>query len=979
MKIKVDCGMIRKVLVCIILSFNILPWMNAKIVLPRLSPLPSSIVGNKIELSGQWLFSTHLSDSFFYRKPETDIKKIEVPGEWTMQGFTVGRHEIGTYYKNFFVPDTWSHNKRVKLRCNGVYSECEVYINGQKAGSHLGGFTAFELDVTRLLSFDRNNEISIGIRSHSIADSLASGSEYAVHDLGGITRDIYMYTLPEQNISKLDINTFFDASYQNAILKSDIEIANESDMDVLGGSLVLSLLDDNKAEITSRKVLIGKDKLFSGEVHQVSVEMAVSNPHKWDNEHPYLYILRCQLLNNQGDVLECVDRKVGFRQIEVRGNKVYVNNKRIKLRGVCRHEVMPLRGRSVNGKQWEEDIEKFRQGNVNYIRTSHYPPDEALLDVCDSLGMFVELEAPFCWAHKTVVPAKLVSEVITRQHIETVNQYRNHPSILMWSLGNESKKYNEYFSASAEVVREMDPTRPRIFSQWTPAGDNGQLEIGNHHYPGPKGADTYQKSKRPIIFDEFCHLNAYNRKELSADPGLRDTWGELLDVMWDKMYRCESILGGAIWAGIDDTFILPDGKIVGYGTWGPIDGWRREKPEYWGMKKAYSPVKIKLKGNYDIGTQSVSLKVENRFNFSNLSECQILWKLGQQSGVVTANIAPHESGVLQIPLKSETDSDCELLLTVEGPQKFIVDEYRFKIFPNEVKNIKDKNIKWKCKETDDEFIFISKQGKRISKYVIDKTNGRLRGLIPTLMVLPLNPDGEGIQMTGKEQHFTPYNPVCENWVACSIKSDLQLSEPHVKVRGYYNEAEGELVYHFTRTGKVRLSYVFEMKHTINPRQIGMVFTLPADYSQLSWNRRGYWTTYPDNHIGKTKGMAVAYNDSLPLCGMAGPTSLPLWSWSDDQTANGTNMFRSTKKNFSSVILSNGNAKNEFKVESIGKQSARCWKDGNSIKVLIAEYNNGGSDRFFNSHTRPDYKLLKKGSIIQGQIIFQIYSQRKQQK
>lgn len=172
-----------------------------------------------------------------------------------------------------------------------------------------------------------------------------------------------------------------------------------------------------------------------------------------------------------------------------------------------------------------------------------------------------------------------------------VNLNRSHPSILMWSMGNESLKFKEYFKQASETVKQLDPSRPRIFSQWGPDADEGTLEITNHHYPGPEGPDKYRHYKRPVTFDEFCHLNAYNRLELAADPGLRNMWGKLLDAMWNDMYHSQGVLGGAIWVRIDDTFFLPGEKAVGYGTWGTIDGWRREKPEYWGMKRHIVPLK----------------------------------------------------------------------------------------------------------------------------------------------------------------------------------------------------------------------------------------------------------------------------------------------------------------------------------------------------------------------------------------------------
>ena len=198
-------------------------------------------------------------------------------------------------------------------------------------------------------------------------------------------------------------------------------------------------------------------------------------------------------------VMQTSVRRVGFRQIEVRGNQVFVNNHPIKLRGACHHEVMPLRGRSVNNDMWRRDVELFREGNVNYLRTSHYPPDEALLEACDELGMFVEVEAPFCWAHEAKVPDALRQDILVNQHLAMVNLNRSHPSVLMWSMGNESNLYAEYFKEAAGLVKQIDPTRPRIFSQWGPDADQGELEVTNHHYPGPEGPDKYRNySRMPI-------------------------------------------------------------------------------------------------------------------------------------------------------------------------------------------------------------------------------------------------------------------------------------------------------------------------------------------------------------------------------------------------------------------------------------------------------------------------------------------------
>ena len=155
-----------------------------------------------------------------------------------------------------------------------------------------------------------------------------------------------------------------------------------------------------------------------------------------------------------------------------------MNNQPIKLKGVCRHEVSPVRGRSLTGDQWAEDVRIFKEGNINYIRTSHYPPNEKLMDACDEQGMFVEEEAPFCWATKELVNELNYFEAILQPTLEMVERDKSHPCILQWSLANESENFAELFKLSADLVKAADPSRPRNFSQYS---ENGDDEIGRAH------------------------------------------------------------------------------------------------------------------------------------------------------------------------------------------------------------------------------------------------------------------------------------------------------------------------------------------------------------------------------------------------------------------------------------------------------------------------------------------------------------------
>ena len=167
--------------------------------IPRISPVPSDVIGMQyveMNLDGSWKFLPLFERGFEHLKEADDWSDITVPGEWSMQGYQVGSGNAAGYFRTFSIPANWT-NKRIKLRFNGVYSESYIYVNGREAGSHLGGFTAFELDITDLVKADDQNTLILSVKNESLADSLSSGSRYACHPLGGISRSVSLFALPE--------------------------------------------------------------------------------------------------------------------------------------------------------------------------------------------------------------------------------------------------------------------------------------------------------------------------------------------------------------------------------------------------------------------------------------------------------------------------------------------------------------------------------------------------------------------------------------------------------------------------------------------------------------------------------------------------------------------------------------------------------------------------------------------------------------
>ena len=944
-------------------------YESSKIETIRWSPNPSYVEGieqTEIDLNQNWKFA--ISDSLNMADlDQLNFSSISVPGEWVMQGFDVEKDEFGVYRKIFKVPSDWEE-KSIKLRFEAVYSECEIWLNDQKIGAHFTGFTAFEIDITKNVFHDTKNELVVYINGSSTADKLSSASKYAVHNLGGISRNVSIIVLPKLQMASFHATTTFDKDYKNATLKIETLLSNKT-MNISNIQMVYHLKNSDGKRIKSYKE--NNFELQPNASGKVVSEIVIEESIQWNPEKPYLYTLEAEL--SQGDtILEKSSKRIGFKQTEIRGNKVYVNNQPIKLRGVNRHEVHPKTGRVLRGDKWYNDVKIFKEGNVNYIRTSHYPPSEKLIESCDELGMFVEVEAPFCWASKSHINDNNYFDQILRPTLEMVEMLKSHPSILYWSLANESHDYKELFDESGRLVKIADPSRPRIFSQWGPDADNDSLEITNHHYPGNlEQVEKYKNYKRPIVFDEYIHLNAYNRKELATDPGLRDYWGLLFKDMWEKMYATDAVLGGAIWAGIDDSFFLPSGIAVGYGTWGPIDGWRREKPEFWHMKKAYSTVKIELK---EIVESGIEISIENRNIFTNINEYKISWETDNENGIIKTDIDPLSKGSITVKLNQSSKSGVNIKV-YSIDDGYLMDSYHFDLEsdPEIIVSVKKNKIKTIQKDNE---ILISDSN---FKYLINRTTGNfsiknsnnkeiINGF-PKALLIPITGEGGGIQMTENTPDFPIFSDTCSNRIIRGISINSEDYKVVVEIKESYAEISGSQTWTIYPKGKVAVEYLYKVMKDVNPRQIGIVFNLPGSFNQLDWKRNGLWSVYPDNHIGRLIGSS-RIDSTVKISGLAGPSEEPDKEWMFDRTESGSNDFRSTKRNIYKVSMSDDYG-SKFTVQSDGRHNSRAWKSKGATNILIAEYDNPGGERFLRSHGKSLDKNLKRGDKIHDKFTIEL--------
>ncbi|MCE5227239.1 MAG: beta-galactosidase, partial [Porphyromonadaceae bacterium] len=352
-------------------------------------PLPGAVAGvhnYRLLLNGTWQFDPQPQKSMEKSsyKPKGGWSTIVVPGECAMQGFAIEHDKPVLYRKSFSIPADFA-GKQVILRFDGVYSYARLFVNGTFIREHHGGFTRWESDVTTYLKPGKNNEIKLEVTDRKDDISYASG--YAHHPIGGILRDVLIYALPKNHIDNFRVETVLDKNYTHASLNVALSLQHTKAMQVK-----FTLLDPKGKAISlsnsSVEIPFGTDTL----THR----MRVSNPEKWDAEHPNLYTLRTSCVEN-GKEIYSFTRQIGFRDIIIKENQLFVNGQPVKLRGACRHDMHPTLGRTTTAEYDSLDAVLFKKSNMNFVRTSHYPPTERFLEYCDKMGLYVECETAICF------------------------------------------------------------------------------------------------------------------------------------------------------------------------------------------------------------------------------------------------------------------------------------------------------------------------------------------------------------------------------------------------------------------------------------------------------------------------------------------------------------------------------------------------------------------------------------------------------
>jgi len=894
-----------------------------------------------VSLNGEWLFNNRPQGDFWRNKATGEgWQAIDVPGEPAMQGFGIEYDVEYGYRCRFKVPADFG-GKKILIRFDGVYSYARVWVNGHFVRDHHGGFTSWDCDITPFVQAGEEAELTVGVTDRK--DEISFGSAYAKHRIGGILRDVRLFCLPMDHICRLEVETDLDEQYVDAML--NVNVAGEF-TEAASGIVRFELLDAN-----SRAVEIVPDRVeLSREKAETKVGIVVKEPSKWDAEHPYLYTLKVEWIVD-GRSIESIVQHVGFREVEVEGNRLLVNGKAVKLRGACRHDIHPTLGRTTTRELDEQDARLAKEANLNFIRTSHYPPSKAFLEFCDRYGIYVEEESAVCFVRGKLIEGYYRSShddpQFTERYLgqlqEMISRDRNHPCVIIWSLGNESD-WGLNLRKSCEVVRKSDPSRPIIFS-WpdsVPQDEWGSaFDILSVHYPLYNGyrlregfvVRGFQYGDIPVLFDEWAHVACYNLADLKLDPGVRDFWGQSIKRMWDNSYRADGCLGGAIWGMIDEAFMLEDGTS-GYGLWGIIDVWRRRKPEFRHTKKAYSPVRIETTEleTFEAGSE-LSIPIQNRFDHTNLNELRVDWRAGNESGKLSGpDVAPHHFGFLRLPVRRWRRGE-KVQLSFRDSFGWLIDEYNITLGRRQETPAVTTPEEPLTTSDNDETVVV--QGKCFS-IELERQTGQIRSATwggatiltggPWLnLVVPLEAG------YGKGDTFAYRSTDDLKWQAERI--DWEITDKRVHVIAEGRAGEFELSWRMTVNGKGEILAAYQLKNRPEKiQQLGLVFRVGPEADKLSWERDALWSVYPAGHIGRARGTCFkkpGYAESIYRRRPKGPWASDCKDfnvWGKKGVGEGaalvSNDFRTGRDNIRFYRLEAGDRQAGVTVEDCGEVTAR---------------------------------------------------------
>ncbi|MGJ1203882.1 glycoside hydrolase family 2 TIM barrel-domain containing protein [Sphingobacterium lactis] len=882
-----------------------------------------------LSLNGDWAFKFVFKPSDapqdFHQSEVSGWDKIPVPSNWEMKGYDIPIYRsavypfqpidppripmdynaVGSYQKTFELPSAWK-DMNVVLHLGGVSSAYHLWINEHYVGYAEDSHLPSEFNASPYLK-DGKNRISVQVIRWSDASYLEDQDHWR---MSGIHREVFLMAEPKVKISDFHWQVKLDDKYEDAIFSLRPKIHNLSGDSIVGFKVKAQLYDSDNNPVLEKEMERDAGEIFDEIYPRLDnvkfglLEAKVANPKKWSAEVPNLYRLVIALYDNTGKLLEAKTCHVGFRSVEFskETGALLINGKHTYLYGVNRHDHHPERGKALTRADIEADIKQIKQFNFNAIRTSHYPNDPYLYELCDRYGIMVMDEANL---ETHGLGGKLMNDPSwLAAHMERVTRMierdKNHPSIVMWSLGNESGR-GPTTAAMAAWIHDFDITRPVHYepgmgSHQLPGyidpsdprypksnahayrlqniKDQYYVDMVSRFYPGlftPKLLlDQDNGDKRPILFVEYSH-------------SMGNSTGNMKE-FWDIFRSNPRLIGGFIWDYKDQALVRQDstyGQVLAYGgdfgekihngafsLNGIVDPWNRPKAAMHENKRIYQPAEVV----HDLN-RKLHVKIKNRAVEINLNQYDAFLSIREngrklkEAKLPRVSLSPGDSMELdlqpfvQVKPKSgkEYQIDVDFRLAAEtgwAPKGFVVSS-------SQIRWVEQGSIRRSMAKAKEKLQHIEEADRyhitgNEFEVFFDRTNGALASLV-----------FKGQEIVNK--------PLLPNFIRPATENDRRGWKPHVKLAYWYGKVEltdmqvqqsdsGMHVLSKYRlpgdSAQVQVRYTIMPKGIIhvayrllaNPRlanipKVGMQMGIHPDYEQIAYYGLGPLENYPDRAYG----------------------------------------------------------------------------------------------------------------------------------
>ncbi len=737
---------------------------------------------------------------------------IPVPANWQMHGFGtpiytnitypfdknppkiagINGNPVGSYIRTFTVPENWN-GKETFIHFDGVSSAFYIWVNGEKVGYSQGSRTPAEFNLTNYL---KKGENKLAVQVFRWCD----GSYLEDQDgwrLSGIFRDVYLYASPLTQIQDFFVTTDLDENYKDAVISAKINLKNYDRKAFKNGTLEFKLFDLNKDEIE----VVGEtshiiSSISDSENKELLLQGKVSNPLKWTHETPNLYKIVISLKNSKGEITEVVSCNTGFREIEIENREVLLNGKPIMFKGVNKVEHHYLSGKYVPREWLEKEVLLMKQYNINSIRTAHYPHDPYLYDLCDRYGILLLDEANveshgMGYGKESLAKDPAWEKAHVQRLRSMIQRDKNHPSVVIWSHGNEAGNGVNFVAMNNEAHR-LDPTRPTHyhFAELPVSSDiiggwkrgNGPIWQGRYLEVTDLYKYEYSDDKRPFILNEYAHA-------------MGNAMGNLKEYM-EAFEEVDGLVGGHIWDWVDQGILQKTESGEEYFAYGGDFGDQPNDKNFCLNGIVFSdlgitPKTIEVKRVYQnvgfrLNDKSGSLTIINKNQHKNLDDVTFYWQVLENGKVIEkgnfkTEIKPGLAENVIVPLeKIQYQKDKEYLLNISAKltektnwaetgfeiayDQFILQEWNFsaeRLVSNQT--LHTTQNEFYVEITGDNFLFkFNKKSGIISEYKIDGKNVIEQG--PQLQVWRAPTDNDGSYFPDSEN-----KRMCKIWLGAGLK------------------------------------------------------------------------------------------------------------------------------------------------------------------------------------------------------------------